>query len=1203
MTQFTYILYVAHRTDQVGTGSLKVALAWRGPIGGGGERIVRSSQPRTMFNNNDISIPLASWPAGGSERLRGTFSAALIFVFLFTYTSEGMAAVPCDPPVGEAVSVQGLVEFNRAGQLTWQTMTQGEPFCAGDSIRTASRSRAAILLTNQTLIRLDEDTSVTFTEIEPAEPSWLDLLKGGIHFLSRTRRSLKVKTPFVNAAIEGTEFVVRVTPRDSGLWVYEGVVVFENAQGSLTLRSGEAAVAEAGKAPARRLVVDPLEAVQWALYYPPVIDYSATTRATGPDQPAIEAALDAYRRNDLDAALTRLDAVPVKLRSSTYYTFHAGLLLSLGRVDQAQPDIDRALALDPADGTAYALRSIIALVRNETDKALSLAGKGAKLAPKSSVPRIALSYAYQAQFDIQQARDSASQAVSISPEDALAWARLSELELSLGELDKALAAARQAASLDPDIARTQTILGFTHLTEVDIDEAKTAFQKAIALDQAAPLPRLGLGLATIRAGDLDDGVRELEIAASLDPKNSLIRSYLGKGYYDQKREKLAATEFEMAKRLDPKDPTPHFYDAILKQTTNRPVEALRDLQKSIELNNNRAVYRSRLLLDGDLAARSASLGRIYNDLGFQQLGLLEGWKSVNTDPSNYSAHRLLADNYAVLPRHEIARVSELLQSQLLQPINITPVQPQLGESHLLILEGTGPADPSFNEFNPFFVRNRLALQVSGAYGNNHTWGDELTQSGLWNKFSYSLGQFHFETDGFRKNNTIDEDLYNVFTQANISPQTSVQAEFRYSDQQFGDLPLRIVPAPDPFRKHEIKTKIFRVGGRYAFTPQSEVIGSFIYRDLDGNIGPSSLAFDFQFNIPSIEEDGYLAEAQYLFHSEKIKITSGIGHFDEDKNTITETIYPPNIDLPPIRPPPISGDKQHTNIYFYSLLNYPRSVTWTLGASADFLEDERSSVPALSSDQFNPKFGLMWKPFAKTTLRAAAFRTLNRSLVSNQTLEPTQIAGFNQFFQEFVGTDAWRYGVGLDQKFSEVLYGGVEYSERELEVVDFARTFKADWNEKLLRTYLHWVPLSWLATSAEYEYEQFKRDRDFVGTERFKNLKTHRVPLGVNFFHPSGFFAGLKTTFVYQDAKFKVNGGGDFEEDHSFWVVDASVGYRLPKRWGFVSLQALNLFDKDLDSEFQETDISYENIGEEGFALPNSRIYPQRLILARFSLSF
>ena len=228
------------------------------------------------------------------------------------------------------------------------------------------------------------------------------------------------------------------------------------------------------------------------------------------------------------------------------------------------------------------------------------------------------------------------------------------------------------------------VSGFAFLAQVKTAESRAAFETAIELDNADPLSRLGLGLAIIRDGDLDAGGREIEIAASLDPNNSIVRSYLGKTYFEEKRTDLDGREYAIAKELDPNDPTPWFYDAIRKQTINRPVEALQDMQKSIELNDNRAVYRSRLLLDQDLAARSASLGRIYNDLGFQQLGLVEGWKSVNTAPSDYSAHRLLADLYAALPRHEIARVSELLQSQLLQPINITPVQPQLAESNLFI---------------------------------------------------------------------------------------------------------------------------------------------------------------------------------------------------------------------------------------------------------------------------------------------------------------------------------------------------------------------------------------------------------------------------------------------------------------------------------------------------------------------------------------
>ena len=82
------------------------------------------------------------------------------------------------------------------------------------------------------------------------------------------------------------------------------------------------------------------------------------------------------------------------------------------------------------------------------------------------------------------------------------------------------------------------------------------------------------------AGELEEGTADLEIAASLDPNASLTRSYLGKAYYEQKRSKVAQTEYDRAKEFDPMDPTPWFYDAIKKQTENRPVEALQDLQKS-----------------------------------------------------------------------------------------------------------------------------------------------------------------------------------------------------------------------------------------------------------------------------------------------------------------------------------------------------------------------------------------------------------------------------------------------------------------------------------------------------------------------------------------------------------------------------------------------------------------------------------------------
>jgi hypothetical protein len=107
------------------------------------------------------------------------------------------------------------------------------------------------------------------------------------------------------------------------------------------------------------------------------------------------------------------------------------------------------------------------------------------------------------------------------------------------------------------------------------------------------------------------------------------------------------------------------------------------------------------------------------------------------------------------------------------------------------------------------------------------------------------------------------------------------------------------------------------------------------------------------------------------------------------------------------------------------------------------------------------------------------------------------------------------------------------------------------------------------------------------------LQTHQLPIGVNFFHPTGLFVRLKATYVEQNGDFV--GRNDafekvFEEDSDdFWVADASIGYRLPKRLGIISLEAKNLFNESF--HFQDTDPE------------NPAIIPEQVILCKATLAF
>ena len=147
--------------------------------------------------------------------------------------------------------------------------------------------------------------------------------------------------------------------------------------------------------------------------------------------------------------------------------------------------------------------------------------------------------------------------------------------------------------------------------------------------------------------------------------------------------------------------------------------------------------------------------------------------------------------------------------------------------------------------------------------------------------------------------------------------------------------------------------------------------------------------------------------------------------------------------------------------------------------------------------------------------------------------------------------------------------------------------RKSWSEDLVRPYLFWTPHEWVALSAEYQYERFNRVADFG--HGFKEATTHRVPLGLKLFHPSGLSFATRATYLNQDGLFQRKGGICCESANSdFWVVDAAISYRLPQRYGFLSVGATNLFDRRF--QFQESDFN------------NSTIQPKRTVFARLTLA-
>ena len=199
--------------------------------------------------------------------------SSLLALVLWQFTYPVHAEEACEQPAGRFASIEGSVDVQSAEAQGWRAAKLDHRLCEGDTIRVGEHSRAAVYLINEAVLRIDQSTTMRLLDVseKKEERTLLNIIKGAFQSLSRQPRRLTVNTPYLNGMIEGTEFLVRVEDDRASLSVLEGKVLASNAAGSLKVAPGESATAEAGKAPQLRTVVRPRDAVEWSLYYPPVL--------------------------------------------------------------------------------------------------------------------------------------------------------------------------------------------------------------------------------------------------------------------------------------------------------------------------------------------------------------------------------------------------------------------------------------------------------------------------------------------------------------------------------------------------------------------------------------------------------------------------------------------------------------------------------------------------------------------------------------------------------------------------------------------------------------------------------------------------------------------------------------------------------------------------------------------------------------------
>ncbi len=1153
-----------------------------------------------------------------SIRIRTWAVQHLILAALLGAALVAVSVRGAQPQVKEIRIVEsaGTVEILPVGAARWLLTQTNQVLRPLDRLRTGPNSRA--------LLRWSDHSTISFgalTEIEilapraRADQSGLHVLRGVASFFHRDRPGrIPVLTRGAMAGIDGTEFVVEVEPPGgtdrTTISVIDGRVSFSNEVAGLTLTNGQQAVASPGQSPARTAGFVANNLLQWAFYYPAVLDLRELPLAPA-EQQVLAASLAAYRSGDLLGALAKYPDGR-QPASDSERVYHAALLLSVGQVEATEREL---IALNAANGDTTprltgALRQLIAAVRRDAVKAAT--------APMLASELLAASYHEQSgatgDDSLKQALQHARQATVLSPEFGFAWARVAELEFSFGRTPAAMAALDKALALAPRNAQALALKGFLLAAQNRTREAAEWFERALASDAALGNAWLGRGLVRIRRGALEGGSEDLLIAAALEPQRAMLRSYLGKALNETGDTKRALHELELSRQLDPADPTAPLYSALIKAEQNRINEAIRDLERSQELNDNRSVYRSSLLLDQDRAVRSVNLANIYRDAGMADVALREAARAVSYDYANYSAHLFLAGSYNELSdpngvnlRYETPTVSEYLLANLLSPVGagvLTPAVSQL-------------------EYSRLFERERLGVSSSTEYTGNGDWLQGGSQHGRFSDFSYNLEAFYRSASGHRPNNDVEDRQLAFTLRQQITRQDSAYLEIVDREASGGDLfqYYRQAEANSKARFEDEQRPIFRLGLRHEWQPgvQTLLFASSMKDTLKVN-NPDSAVYLVGKSGPIIggarlvgmREDYrsraeiYSGEIQQIIQTETLQTVAGSrvqsGWFDT-RSRLTHPVELAGVFQDTPANQSVDSTIQRVSVYLYQGWTPWKPLHLTVGLSYDALKfPENFRVAPLAGthetrEQLSPKAGLVWSPASNTTIRAAYAQSLSGvSLEQSVQLEPAQIAGFEQNLRSampdaITGANAGErievYGVSIDHKrpqsgtylgiTAQMLNSRVRRSvgsfDVDADVSDFAypSTLREhlDFREAALIVSADQLLGNDWVVGMRYRVSHAQLEKDFSqvpssaaafnGFVRqdenegvLHQLKTHLI-----FNSSCGFFLRTEAVWMLQSH-------GGYTPDRSaddVWQLNALAGYRFLRRRAEIQAGVVNITDQ------------------------------------------
>ncbi len=1222
--------------------------------------------------NHTIVCPAVMQPANrrgtGSEHRSGSWPASIwkivlpFLLFLVVQCCHAGFSRASDVPAGRLINPQGSVAVLPSGNVSWEEAKSGRDLFAGDSVRTGQDSRVSILCIDETQLKLNENTVVVLKSSAPsarmgiavpaaqsvAAASLYEVPTGEIWLRNKNEKArFEVQTPAVTAAIRGTEFNLKVSRAGAtSLVLLEGKLTLANPQGQIDLDPGEEGLAEVGRAPVKRVILQPKDAVQWSLYYPGIFSYrdipigawsedsssSPTIRKAqadydlgnldGSQREADEAlardpengpalvilgwislqrqypqraaeyftragkqnawpgltqcglALASYRNGDpvgaykLMAAELKKDPCSLVLVMSGYFS------ILVGKIDQAKVLLCDSRISGRDAAIAHSLLSQIYLTQNSKQEASSEAAIALQENSGSPMVRMTAALVKISYFDLPGAMRLLEEALAADPHFLEAYVYLARLWLGADYLDRAWEIICKALEISKTDSEVLSLAGFIRLGYRDFDKAFNLFTEAVKNNPGFGEPHIGLANIAFRNRNFGQGLTEMLTATLLEPRVSLYQSSLGKALYQTKSFDKALEVYDYAKTLDPNDPTPYLYKGIALSDLYRPGEAIEEINKSIELNDNRAVFRSRLMLDRDLAVRNTDLARAYGQLGLGDWSYSKALTAVKDDPLNPSAHLFLSSAYAGTRQRIGAAASELLLYRLLSPAN----------------ENTFSG---YTDYTQMFEMPYTRVSLNAGIG---TWTDHSAPSqdhaievlaGQPGLAVDAYGGYQYDP-GFRKNNDDRESFFGL-AQAKFEPtiKDSFYTTYTYNKVRWGDTnnPDDFSYINDPKMRWTADDNSAEGGYVHRFSPSAVLIGYFnwarddwlrtdpyfystnrflpFFNDIFGNTYRHTIQ---DFNNVQLQQQ--LKVGDHTFIAGFDDFTGSLDYFYRDSgasrvffpgtydNTITYNII--NDYNPPDRA---------TSFYIRDYWRICPQLLVELGISGDFTSSSRAGFSdSISSSTANPLVGLNYEIDKSNTLRFAYQGYVNGHSLLNPSIAPSEVAGFPSQVNADDGSKVKELGFSWESQWNPKTFTVLNLQAHRIDnpqynvysdIID-ARSERVEGSFILNR-----LLTSSLGLSAGISGKLVSLDAP-PNTFLTGDFNEIAGAVALSYMHPSGWFASIKDTVVSQDLgglSDKSLAQKQADMGDPFNLVDITVGKYFPDKRGYASVGLTNVFNQ------------------------------------------